>query len=62
MQQVSAMDLQQLVERLMEQHREAFARVYGEVQAAYDEAVAKHSDRFPDPSQIPGGALCGSIP
>jgi hypothetical protein len=55
------MDLQELVERLMAQHRETLARVYGEVQAAYDETVAKHSDRFPDPRQIPGGALCGVV-
>lgn len=55
------MDLQELVERLMTQHREAFARVYGEVQAAYDEAVAKYAERFPDPRQIPGGAFCGMV-
>ena len=31
------MDLQGLVERLMEQHRCAFARLLGEIEAAYDE-------------------------
>lgn len=55
------MDLQGLVERLMEQHRVAFARLLGEIEAAYDEVVALHSRRFPDPRQIPGGMLCGDV-
>jgi hypothetical protein len=55
------MDLQALVERLMAQHRDAFARLHGEVQSAYDEAAARLSDRFPDPKQILGGALCGLV-
>lgn len=55
------MDLQELVERLLAQHRQALGRLHGEVQAAYDEAIAKHSDRFPDPKQMPGGALCGVV-
>lgn len=55
------MDLQELVERLMKQHRLAFARLLGEIEAAYDEAVALHARRFPDPRQIPGGTLCGDV-
>lgn len=55
------MDLQELVERLTKQHRLAFARLLGEIEAAYDEAVAIHARRFPDPRQIPGGTLCGDV-
>lgn len=55
------MDLQELVERLMKQHRSAFARMHGEIEAAYDEVVALHARRFPDPRQIPGGVLCGGV-
>lgn len=55
------MDLQGLVERLTEQHRRAFARLLGEIEAAYDEVVALHARRFPDPRQIPGGVLCGDL-
>lgn len=56
------MDLQGLVERLTEQHRRAFARLLGEIEAAYDEVVALHARRFPDPRQIPGvcsAGICG---
>ena len=49
------MDLQALVERLAEQHREAFGRLLGEIQLGYDDAVAMHAHRFPDPRQIPRG-------
>lgn len=55
------MDLQELVERLTKQHRLAFARLLGEIEAAYDEVVALHARRFPDPRQIPGGTLCGDV-
>lgn len=55
------MDLQALVERLTEQHRDALARLLGEIQVAYDEAVAMLAHRFPDPRQIPGGTLCGVV-
>ena len=55
------MDLYVLVARLLEQHREAFARLLGEIQVAYDEAVAMLAHRFPDPRQIPGGTLCGVV-
>lgn len=55
------MDLQELVERLTKQHRLAFARLLGEIEAAYDEVVALHARRFPDPRQIHGGALCGDV-
>lgn len=55
------MDLQELVERLMTQHRLAYARLLGELHVAYDEAVAVLADRFPDPRQIPGGTLCGMV-
>jgi len=55
------MDLQELVERLTKQHQLALARLLGEIEAAYDEAVAMHARRFPDPRQIPGGTLCGDV-
>ncbi|EUA65938.1 hypothetical protein I541_5715 [Mycobacteroides abscessus] len=53
--------LQELVERLVAQHRVALALLHGEIQVAFEEAAAALAARFPDLRQVHGGVFSGHL-
>lgn len=51
----------ELAANLVSQHRDAVAKLFGEICVAFDDTLARWYPVFPDPMQIPGGMLCHDV-
>lgn len=52
---------EELLRDLVTQHELAWAKLLGEVQAAFDKTLAKWAEECPDPMQIQGGTFCSDV-
>lgn len=53
--------LQELIERLVVQHRVALSLLLGEIGEAFDRTTSMLAQWFPDVRQVHGGVFCGNV-